>query len=312
MDDQPGGIMNGLQFGVFLSPRADGIGRLLDNAHAADEAGFDFISVQDHPYVPDFLDTFALIGALIGQTDRIRFMTNVANLPLRPPQMLAKASASLDLLSGGRFELGLGAGRAWPQIAGLGGPLRSPAEALGATAEAIDVLRALWRPGRPANLPGRYYPVRAETGPGPAHRIGIWLGAVGPRMLDLAGHKANGWIAPLATGYETKPAAQDRIDAAARAAGRDPAGIGRAIQLVGTIADVPFTESRPRSGPGGQPIRTTPEIWATIITEFAAGQRFDTINLIPEQETPTQLQLFAAEVIPLVRAATRAASPSGR
>ena len=221
--------MNGLQFGVFLSPRADGIGRLLDNAHAAQEAGFDFISVQDHPYVPDFLDTFALIGALIGQTDRIGFMTNVTNLPLRPPQMLAKASASLDLLSGGRFELGLGAGRAWPQIAGLGGPLRNPAEALGATAEAIDVLRALWLPGRPADLPGRYYPVRAEGGPAPAHRIGIWLGAIGPRMLDLAGRKADGWIAPLATGYETKPAAQDRIDAAARAAGRDPAGIRRAM-----------------------------------------------------------------------------------
>jgi alkanesulfonate monooxygenase SsuD/methylene tetrahydromethanopterin reductase-like flavin-dependent oxidoreductase (luciferase family) len=135
--------MNGLQLGVFLSPRAAGIGRLRENVHAAEEAGFDFISVQDHPYVPDFLDTFALIGALIGQTSRIRFMTNVANLPLRPPQMLAKASASLDLLSGGRFELGLGAGRAWPQIAGLGGPVRTPAEALGATEEAIDVLRAL-------------------------------------------------------------------------------------------------------------------------------------------------------------------------
>jgi alkanesulfonate monooxygenase SsuD/methylene tetrahydromethanopterin reductase-like flavin-dependent oxidoreductase (luciferase family) len=312
MDDQPGDIMNELQFGVFLSPRAAGIGRLLDNAHAAEEAGFDFISVQDHPYIPDFLDTFALIGALIGQTDRIRFMPNVANLPLRPPQMLAKASASLDLLSGGRFELGLGAGRAWPQIAGLGGPLRSPAEALGATAEAIGVLRALWLPGGTADLPGRYYPVKAEAGPAPAHRIGIWLGAIGPRMLELTGRKADGWIAPLATGYETKPAAQDRIDTAARAAGRDPAGIRRAIQLVGTITDVPSTASRPRSGSGTQPIRTTPDIWAKIITEFAAEQRFGTINLIPEQETPEQLRLFAAEVIPLARAATSAASPSGR
>jgi alkanesulfonate monooxygenase SsuD/methylene tetrahydromethanopterin reductase-like flavin-dependent oxidoreductase (luciferase family) len=212
--------------------------------------------------MPDFLDTFALTGVLIGQTDRIRFMTNVANLPLRPPQMLAKASASLDLLSGGRFELGLGAGHARPQIAGLGGPVRTPAEALDATAEAIDVLRALWKQGRTANLPGRYYPVRAEAGPAPAHGIGIWLGAIGPRMLDLAGHKANGWIAPLATGYQTKPAAQDRIDAAARAAGRDPATIRRAIQLVGTITEVPCTASRPRSGPGGQPIRTTPDIWS--------------------------------------------------
>jgi hypothetical protein len=60
--------------------------RLRDNAQAAEAAetaGFDFISVQDHPYVPDFLDTFALIGTLIGVTSRIRFMTDVANLPLR-------------------------------------------------------------------------------------------------------------------------------------------------------------------------------------------------------------------------------------
>jgi alkanesulfonate monooxygenase SsuD/methylene tetrahydromethanopterin reductase-like flavin-dependent oxidoreductase (luciferase family) len=304
--------MNGLQVGVFLSPRAAGIERLRDNVRAAEEAGFDFISVQDHPYVPDFLDTFALIGALIGQTSRIRFMTNVANLPLRPPQMLAKASASLDVLSDGRFELGLGAGRAWPQIAGLGGPLRSPAEALGATAEAIDVLRALWTPDRSVDLSGRYYPVKAQGGPAPAHRIGIWLGAVGPRMLDMTGRKADGWIAPLATGYETKPTAQDRIDAAARVAGREPASIRRAIQLVGTVTDVPYTASRPRRGPGGQPIRTTPDIWAKIITEFATGQRFDTINLIPEQETPEQLRLFATEVIPLARAAITAASPSSR
>lgn len=230
-------------------------------------------------------------GALIDQTSRIRFMTNVANLPLRPPQMLAKAAASLDLLSGGRFELGLGAGRAWPQTAGLGGPLRSPAEALGATAEAIDVLRALWQTGRSADLPGRYYPVKTQAGPEPAHHIGIWLGAVGPRMLDLTGHKADGWIAPLATGYETKPGAQDRIDATARAAGRKPSGIRRAIQLVGGVTGVPYTTDRPGSGSGGQPIRTTPDIWAKIITEFVVGQRFDTINLIPEQETGGQLRL---------------------
>jgi alkanesulfonate monooxygenase SsuD/methylene tetrahydromethanopterin reductase-like flavin-dependent oxidoreductase (luciferase family) len=95
--------------------------------NAAEAAGFDFVSMQDHPYTPDFLDTFAFIGTLIGQTSRIRFLTDVANLPLRPPQMLAKAAASLDLLSGGRFELGLGAGRSWSQIAGLGGPARTPA-----------------------------------------------------------------------------------------------------------------------------------------------------------------------------------------
>src|ERR1700733_4758766 len=119
--------MDALQFGVFLSPRADDIGRLREHVQVAEAAGFDYVSIQDHPYVPDFLDTFALIGTLIGQTSRLRFMTNVANLPLRPAQMLAKTSASLDVLSGGRFELGIGAGRAWDQIAGLGGPCVTPA-----------------------------------------------------------------------------------------------------------------------------------------------------------------------------------------
>jgi alkanesulfonate monooxygenase SsuD/methylene tetrahydromethanopterin reductase-like flavin-dependent oxidoreductase (luciferase family) len=295
--------MDGLQFGVFLAPRAADIGRLRDNVQVAEAAGFDFVSFQDHPYVPDFLDTFALIGTLIGETSRLRFMTDVANLPLRPAQMLAKTSASLDLLSGGRFELGIGAGRAWAQIAGLGGPRREPGEAVAAVSEAIDVLRALWLPGRSVSLPGQYYPLAAQTGPAPAHRIGIWLGAVGPRMLDLLGHKADGWIAPLATGYEAKPAAQDRVDAAARAAGRDPASIRRAIQLVGTVTHSPCTTRRPRSGPGGQPIRTIPDIWAKIITEFAAEERFDTVNLVPEQETSEQLRLFATEVIPRARAA---------
>jgi len=222
--------------------------------------------------------------------------------------MLAKTSASLDVLSGGRFELGIGAGRAWDQIAGLGGPRRNPGEAVAAVSEAIDVLHALWLPDRTASLPGPYYPLTAQTGPAPAHRIGIWLGAVGPQMLDLTGRKADGWIAPLATGYDAKPAAQDRIDSAARAAGRDPASIHRAIQLVGTVTGTPHTTGRPRSGPGGQPIRTTPDIWADIIAEFAAEGRFDTVNLVLEQETSDQLRLFAAEVIPLARAATSGAS----
>ncbi len=293
--------MNPIKFGAFLTPGTADVPRLRGNAQAAEAAGFDFISVQDHPYVPEFLDAFTLIGALVGQTSRIRFITNVANLPLRPPQMLAKASASLDLLSGGRFDLGLGAGRAWPQISGLGGPVRTPAQALAATEEAIDVLRALWRPAGMAELSGRYYSVRAKSGPAPAHRIGIWLGASGPRMLDLVGRKADGWIAPLATGFETKPAAQERIDAAARAAGRDPLAIRRAIQLVGTITDVPQTTGRPRSGPGNRPIRTTPDIWAKIITELAAEQRFDTINVILERGTAEQIRLFATRVMPLVR-----------
>ena len=75
-----------------------------------DEAGLDYIGIQDHPYNSTFLETWTLIATLTQATQRVRFFPNVANLPLRPPAMLAKAAASLDLLSGGRVELSLGAG----------------------------------------------------------------------------------------------------------------------------------------------------------------------------------------------------------
>ncbi|HET6293626.1 MAG TPA: LLM class flavin-dependent oxidoreductase [Kribbella sp.] len=79
--------MNPVQFGVFVSPQYADVRQLRDHVQAAESTGFDYVSIQDHPYSPAFLDTFALIGTLIG---RLRFMPNVANLPLRPPAMLAK------------------------------------------------------------------------------------------------------------------------------------------------------------------------------------------------------------------------------
>jgi alkanesulfonate monooxygenase SsuD/methylene tetrahydromethanopterin reductase-like flavin-dependent oxidoreductase (luciferase family) len=295
--------MNSVQFGVFLVPAAGDAQAIADRARVAERAGFDYASIQDHPYVPTFLDTFALIAYLAGQTDRLRLMPNVANLPLRPPPMLAKASATIDLLSGGRFELGLGGGRNWDEIAGLGGPRWTPRETVEAVSEAIDVLHALWEPNQLIAKDGGHYPLQTRSGPAPAHRIGIWLGVAGPRMLDLLGHKADGWVAPLGTGYETKAQAQDRIDTAAHAAGREPTDIRRVIQLVGSVTQTPLTQTRPTSGPGNQPIRTTPQIWARIIRELAEDERFDTINFVPERETAEQIQLFGETIIPLARQA---------
>jgi alkanesulfonate monooxygenase SsuD/methylene tetrahydromethanopterin reductase-like flavin-dependent oxidoreductase (luciferase family) len=117
-------------------------------------------------------------------------------------------------------------------------------------------------------------------------------------MLRLAGRSADGWVAPLGTPYETKPAAQDLIDAAARQAGREPTDIRRVIQLVGQVTDLAHTTQRPRTGSGGQPIRTTPEVWARIIAEFLTTERFDTVNFVPELETADQLEKFGTEVIP--------------
>src|SRR6266550_8057775 len=109
----------------------------------ADEAGLDLIGIQDHPYQRRFLDTWMLMATVLANTQRVRVFPDVANLPLRPPAVLAKAAASLDVLSGGRFELGLGAGAFPDVIASMGGPRRTPGESVEALEEAIDVIRLM-------------------------------------------------------------------------------------------------------------------------------------------------------------------------
>src|SRR5205085_11736828 len=101
--------MTELSFGFSLFPSTD-LGVHLEMVAAAEENGLDLVGIQDHPYVSQFVDTFVLAGSLLERTRRLRFFPDVASLPLRPPAMLAKTCAALDLLSGGRFELGLGAG----------------------------------------------------------------------------------------------------------------------------------------------------------------------------------------------------------
>jgi alkanesulfonate monooxygenase SsuD/methylene tetrahydromethanopterin reductase-like flavin-dependent oxidoreductase (luciferase family) len=71
---------------------------------AADRAALDLVGTQDHPYQPHFLDTWWLISTLLAETKRISFFTDVANLPLRPPAVMAKAAASLDELRVGPLQ----------------------------------------------------------------------------------------------------------------------------------------------------------------------------------------------------------------
>ena len=133
-----------LRFGISLVPATERLDRIRELVRTADEAALDLVGIQDHPYQRRFLDTWSLIPTLLAETKRISFFTDVANLPLRPPAVMAKAAASLDVLSGGRFELGLGAGGFPDVIAGFGGPRRTPGESVEALEEAIDVIRLLW------------------------------------------------------------------------------------------------------------------------------------------------------------------------
>jgi alkanesulfonate monooxygenase SsuD/methylene tetrahydromethanopterin reductase-like flavin-dependent oxidoreductase (luciferase family) len=111
-----------LAFGVFVTPASRPPQRVVQLAQLAEAAGLDLVTFQDHPYQPAFLDTWTLMSYVAAQTKSIRLAGNVLNLPLRSPTVLARSVASLDLLSGGRVELGLGAGAFWDAIEAMGGP----------------------------------------------------------------------------------------------------------------------------------------------------------------------------------------------
>jgi alkanesulfonate monooxygenase SsuD/methylene tetrahydromethanopterin reductase-like flavin-dependent oxidoreductase (luciferase family) len=290
-----------LLFGTFLPPAAETAAETLRLAVLTEELGLDLVSVQDHPYQGGFLDAWTLLSVVAARTGRVSVFPNVANLPLRPPAVLARAAATLDLLSGGRVELGLGAGAFWDAIAAMGGPRRTAGESVAALEEAIAVLRALWTPGRGVRLDGTYYPLTgSHPGPVPAHPIGIWLGGYRPRMLGLVGRLADGWLpsAPYLP-PERLADANARIDAAAVEAGRDPAAVRRLYNIGGTF-----------TGTGDAFLSGPASTWVEQLAELALTEGMSAFVLMVDAGRDDDLRRFAAEVAPAVRdlvAAERAA-----
>jgi alkanesulfonate monooxygenase SsuD/methylene tetrahydromethanopterin reductase-like flavin-dependent oxidoreductase (luciferase family) len=289
--------------GISIVPYADSIDRIREVVRAADEEGLRLVGIQDHPYQRRFLDTFALVATLLADTRRASLITDVANLPLRPPAVMAKAAASLDVLSGGRFELGLGAGGIPDYIPRVGGPRRSPGESVEALEEAIDVIRLMWSGERSVSYEGRHYRL-ADAHPGPPlrHPIGIWLGAFKPRMLRLVGRKADGWLPSLGVlSADELRAGNERIDAAAEAAGRDPRQIRRILNLQGVIGEsrTPPGGKLPVGYLAGEPLAGPPDWWAETLTGFAADG-FDAFVFWPIDPSPGQVGLLAREIVPLL------------
>ena len=244
-----------LRFGTFLTPRNAQPEAVVGLAQLSEQVGLDLVTFQDHPYQPSFLDTWTLLSYVAASTVQIGLAPNVLNLPLRPPAVVARAAASLDLLSGGRVDLGLGAGAFGDAIAAMGGPRRTPGEAVEALEEAITVLRQLWdtstRGG--ARLAGKHYVLEgAKRGPAPAHPINIWVGAYKPRMLKLTGRIADGWLP--SSGYLGPDALAEAnliIDEAAEVAGRTPADVRRLYNISGSLHRIRRLPQRPAQPVGG-------------------------------------------------------------
>ena len=277
-----------LRFGIFPSPEATRLDDTLGLVQLAEVEGLDLVSVQDHPYQAKYLDTWTLLSVLGARTSTITLAPNVASLPLRPPVVLAKAAATLDLVTGGRVELGLGAGAFWDAIVAAGGPRRTPGEAVGALAEAVELVKAFWAGGTLRFEGEHYRAVGLHAGPRPAHDIPVWLGSYKPRMLRLTGRLADGWVPSM--GYADPadlPAMSAVVDEAAVAAGRSPASVMRIYNVFGQF------------GTGSDFLRGRPRDWA----EQLAGLTLDvgTSTYVLGTDDPDDVRRFATEVAPAVR-----------
>lgn len=280
-----------LQFGISLAPEASELPTILEAARAAD-VSLDVIGFQDHPYQRRFLDTSVLLSLVAATTSRLHLFHDVACLPLRPPAMLAKEAASIDVASGGRFELGLGAGAFWDAIVGMGGTRLSPGQSLAALEEAVEVIRLMWSGERGLRYEGEHYDLGGiHSGPVPAHDIEIWFGVYGPKACALLGRVADGWLPSLGRMAPADLARRHEvIDEAAIAAGRDPESIRRLLNVGGTITD--------RDSEGH--LTGPPSQWVDQLSELALVHGFDTFVFWPSADPVDQTNRFA-DLVPEVR-----------
>jgi len=206
-------------------------------AREADRLGFAVVWAAE-AYGSDSPTVLAWVAA---RTERVDVGSAVMQIPARTPAMTAMTAATLDALSGGRFRLGLGV--SGPQVSEGWHGIRFD-KPLGRTREYVEVVRSALRRER-VRSPGPHYPLPLPGGPGKAltltvhpvrERIPVYLAAVGPRNLELAGEIADGWLAVFfSAAYGPEQLAHVR-------AGRERAGHGGAGALSGfdVAATVPL------------------------------------------------------------------------
>lgn len=283
-------------YGVALAHSGRRFDEMLQTTQIAEDLGADLVTLADHPFVPNELETWTTLTTLAAHTRRITVASNVAGLALRPPAMLAKAAATLQLVSGGRFALGIGTGHS-PGGVAFGGPPHSTRESVDALDEALGLIRRLLEPGPAVDHDGRFYHLTgAQFSPKPDPAIPIWVGAFGPRMLALTGRHGDGWIPTnayldLADVLEM----QNRVDKAATDAGRDPAQIRRIFNIFGQITDSePVENGRRLAGPV--------DYWAETLRDYRDRLGFDSFIIWPNSDRPEQTRLFLEQVRPRVEA----------
>jgi alkanesulfonate monooxygenase SsuD/methylene tetrahydromethanopterin reductase-like flavin-dependent oxidoreductase (luciferase family) len=256
------------------------------------------------------LEAWTLLAALAAETDRLRLGIIVTNNRIRPPAVLAKMAATVDVISGGRLEFGIGAGgSAVSDPVGLamvhrefdayGLAVVSPGEAISALGEACDIIERLWTEEEPFDFAGRHYQLTGaicEPKPVQRPRPPILIGAAGERSaLRVVAEHADIWNCPTRVSVEEFRHKSAVLDEHCAAIGRDPAEIIRSVQVLVTDEEPPTSTGGPLPhyfGPASAR--------AFLLALIEAGARH--LVLAPAFEAPS-VQWLADEIVAPVLAA---------
>ena len=296
----------GPEFWLYLPQMRMSFGTITERARAAEQAGFDGIAVMDHfapPALPsaDSFDAMTTAAAIAARTDQLKISHLVLCSSFRHPSVLAKEMVSLDHLSGGRFELGIGWGSVPGELSRFGLPVEEPARRSARLEEYLQVFAALFT-GQPVDFDGEFVTLRgAQLSPVPlAGRIPVVIGGGGARLtMPLVARYADWWNCP---GY-----AFDRFDGLRKLAGSARISTQHPVGLAATAADVPTVTAitqRRFGGWGGLLAGTAADVAGALADLQARGvERF--YLQFSDFGLPETLARFGADVIPRVRAAAR-------
>jgi len=291
-------------FGLYLPQVRMSFERIVERTLAAEAAGFDSVWLMDHlaaPMAPevDTLEGWTVASALAARTSTIRIGHLVLCDPFRHPALLAKMAASLDVISNGRLELGLGWGSVPQELDTYGFGRESPATRAAKMQETLDILGLMFG-GDAFDYDGAHFTMRGATGrPTPVQaKIPIHIGGGGPQLtMSLVARYADWWNCP---GY-----ALERIDELRPLAGAARVSVQHPVGLAARSVDrdeVVATVQRRFGSWGGVVAGTADEVAANLAEETARGVEGFVLQF-SDFGTPETINHFMQEVAPVVRAA---------
>jgi alkanesulfonate monooxygenase SsuD/methylene tetrahydromethanopterin reductase-like flavin-dependent oxidoreductase (luciferase family) len=294
----------GVWFGVFLPQLRMSFDTILERTLAAEAAGFDSVWLMDHLAAPaapewDTLEGWTLAAGLATRTSRVRLGHMVTCDPFRHPAVLAKMAATLDVLSGGRLELGLGWGSVDVELRAFGIHAGPASERAARLRETLEILPRMFA-GEPFDYAGAHYRLEGAVGrPAPVQpRIPVHIGGAGPKLtMPLVREFGDWWNCPS---YAT-----DRLAELRPLAGDALVSVQRPVGLATDDADrdeVATVAQRRFGSWGGVVTGTSDEVVAALVADVQVGARGFVLQF-HDFGTPESFERFTAEVAPAVRAA---------